>query len=143
MPEALTQAAKSAEQLAHVPVDQLVDAVTQVEKRTWFDDNPEFWPIHAARFLLSSAAWEPYGAAAYDLYGHASPPLSMTGIAQGPLDRTVADRFMKLIEQSPPTLIRYDDFTPGFMADTKRFSAESQNENNIYYEVTPEMLAAQ
>lgn len=122
-------------------LEELDQEIGALEKRTWFDDNREFWPIHAARKLLSTAAWEPYSVAAYRRYGASAPPLSNTGAMQGELDGDVACRLLDLLANSQTTIYRFDDFTPGYMADTKRFSITSQNENNIYYEMTAPMLA--
>lgn len=128
--------------LLQLPIDALERTVHALEQTIPVDHSRALQHIQMARRLLSSMAWDSYSAAAYQAYGGPPPPIARTGHAIGAMDQDSADRFNRLLESAPLTEIRLDDHASGYMATNNSLTLRRLNEFNLYYDVTPAMVAA-
>jgi hypothetical protein len=102
------------------------------------EENPDFKAFVAARAELSRIAWNSFASALRCDHG----PIARTGLIWRPLEEQMAVRLGDVLQASPMTPIRRDDFAIGYLSNSTQEQVDYLNTCNEYRGITPELTAA-
>jgi hypothetical protein len=102
------------------------------------EENPDFKAFVAARAQLSRVAWNSFASALRCDRG----PIAKTGLIWRPLDESTAARLNDILQASPTTPLRRDDFALGYLSNSTTELVEYFNACNEYRGITSELTAA-
>lgn len=119
--------------------ERLVRTIDAIEKYGGHDDDPVYQRFLANRPHLGRIAWSAYTSA---IPSNNKAELCGTGVVQRPLNTDTAANFLSILDRSPPTILRRDDFAMGYMATIDASPLTILNASNEYREVTTEFTEA-
>jgi hypothetical protein len=101
-------------------------------------ESSDFVAFVAARAELSRIAWNSFASALRCDRG----PIAKTGLIWRPLEEQTAQRLNDILQASPPTLLKRDDFALGYLSNSTTGLVDYFNACNEYRAITPELTAA-
>jgi hypothetical protein len=102
------------------------------------EENPAFKAFVAARAELSRIAWNSFASALRCDRG----PIARTGLLWRPLEEQMAARLDDILQASPMTPLRRDDYAIGYLSNATQEQVDYLNTSNEYRGITPELTAA-